>query len=177
MKLLGRRSSDFLREPLPYLILLPIRNIYLLPWLCGQSPSSGIKLRAPDGLCGNAVVLLASAIPLSESFELKVATWGAGGDLNLDLSIFSTVISMFVYTKGIKALPGIPHLPRVHESLPFTYTAGILNTLFCFDWTPVKLNSIFPSAAPRRDHCLLEKGSIAMEEGPLQDTHEHATFC
>lgn len=57
----------------------------------------------------------------------------------------------------IKALHGIPRLPQVHESLPFTYTAGILNTLFCFDWMPVKLNSIFSSAAPCRDHWLTEK--------------------
>lgn len=36
-----------------------------------KSPSSGIKLRAPDYLCINSVVLLVSAIPLSERLELK----------------------------------------------------------------------------------------------------------
>lgn len=81
-----------------------------------------------------------------------------GEDLSLDLSIFSTVISCLCILGNIKSLPGIPRLPRIHESLLFTYTAGILNTLFCFDWTPVKLNSIFPSAAPCRDHGLMEKG-------------------
>lgn len=45
----------------------------------------------------------------------------------------------------------------VHASLSFTYTAGILNTLFCFDGTPVKFNSIFPSVAPCRHHRLAEK--------------------
>jgi hypothetical protein len=47
--------------------------------------------------------------------------------------IFHCNFYVYVYKEDIKALFRIPCLLGVHESLPFTYTAGILNTLFCFD--------------------------------------------
>lgn len=53
MKLLSGGSHGFLWEVLPYLLQLPIRNVYPLPGLCGQvipTTHPGIKLRAPDYL-------------------------------------------------------------------------------------------------------------------------------